>query len=251
MVSVAHGMKDIGNVEDVCPYCSKWLTKRPQRKAKCPHCGKFILVRTRPTDRKRVLVTENQAKEVETQWNEIQSIPPPRIEKKEGFDDEKKKLTKKFGREPLDNDVIWSLLNKDIIEHSRSQHWGLYRNTLFEMGDLLRSESKWSDALNRYFEVCYLDLNGPGNYGDVSDIDPELFRAVIGKEIKPFDPDQGELYPGVLALVEYLVKHLQLDPGMARTQFLAAATKLETALRLPLRPDAAWKSMEEELFGTW
>jgi DNA-directed RNA polymerase subunit RPC12/RpoP len=250
MLSLACGMKDIGKVEDICPYCSTRLSKRPQRKAKCPHCRKFIFVRTRPTDRKRVLVTESQVKEIETQWNEIQSIPAPRIEKKEGFDDEKKKLTQKFDLEPLHNDVVWSLLNKDLIEHARSRHWGLYRNTLFEMGELLRSESKWPDALSKYFEVCYFDLNGPTNYGDISDIDPELLRLAIGNRLLPFDPAEGELFPDVLTRVEYLVKHLQLDSGMVRRQFLAVAAKLETALRLPMRPDAAWKSMKDALSGT-
>lgn len=250
MVGELRGMKDIGNVDDVCPHCSRPLTKRPRKKAKCPYCGNFILVRTRPTDRKRVLVTEHQAREIEAQWNEIHSVPPPRIDKKKGFDDEKKKLTKKFGREPSDSDVIWSLLNKELIEHSRAQHWGLYRNTMFEMGELLRSESKWSDALKRYFEVCYLDLNGPSNCGDVSNMDRDFLRAVIGEEIKPFDPKSGELYPGVLACIEYLAKNLDLDSDKAHTQFTEATTKLEKALRLPLSPEAAWRSLEKELFGT-
>lgn len=243
-------MKDIGNVNDICPHCSKPLTKRPQKKAKCPHCGEFILVRTRPTDRKRVLVTEDQAKEIEAQWNEMHSVPPPRIDKKVGFDDEKKMLIKKFGREPSDSDVIWGLLNKELIEHSRAQHWGLYRNTIFEMGELLRSESKWSDALKRYFEVCYLDMNGPSNYGDVSDMDQDLLRAAIGEEIKPFDPKRGELYSGVLACVEYLVKNLDLDSDKVHTLFMEAIAQIDKALRLPLSPEAAWISLEKELFST-
>lgn len=250
MVGVTHRMKDIGNLEDVCPYCFKALAKRPQKKTKCSHCGKFILVRTRPTDRERVLVTENQAKEIEAQWNEIHSVPSPHIEKKKGFDEERKKLTKKFGQKPSDNDVIWSLLNKELIEYSRSQNWAGYRITLFEMGELLRSESKWSDALNRYFEVCYLDLNGPGNYGGVSDLDPELLRAVLGKEMKPFDPDHGELYPGILVRVEYLMKTLGMDADKGGVQFLRVATKLEKAMRLPIPPKAAWKSLENKLLGT-
>lgn len=245
--SLTHGMKVIGSVDDACPYCSKRLTKRPQKKAKCPHCGKFIFVRTRPTDRERVLVTENQVEEIEAQWNEIHSVPAPRIETKKGFNDEKKTLTKKFGREPSDYDVIWGLLNKELVEHSRSVHWGLYRNTLFEMGELLRSECRFSDALSRYFEVCYFDLNGPNNYGDISD-DPELykaaFREVTGRELKPFDPDIGELYPGILVIVRYLIKKLEISLAEARTRFLKVTERLEKTLRLPLSPEIAWKALE-------
>ncbi len=243
-------MKDIGNVENICPYCSKPLSKRPQQKAQCHHCNKSIFVRTRPSDRRRVLVTEDQAIEVKALWNAKRGVRSPRIEKKEGFDDEKKVLTKRFGCEPSDTDVIWSLLNKELIEHSRTQNWIGYRTTIFDMGELLRGESKWSDALQRYFEVCYLDLNGPCNYGNVSDINADLLSAGLGEEIKPFNPDRGELFSGVLALVEYLAKSLGMDPDKAHKQFIEIAAKFEKTLRLPLSPEVAWKSLEKEVFGT-
>src|SRR3989337_1781295 len=113
MTTALNKLKDIGNVADLCPYCSAPLKKRPQKKMKCPHCGHFILVRTRPTDRKRVLVTENQAMEIEDQWDQIHSEPEIRIQKKEAFEGEKEMKTRKLGGEPSDNDVIWSLLNKE------------------------------------------------------------------------------------------------------------------------------------------
>ena len=53
---------EIGEI-DSCPYCNKKLEIIPKAKKKCPHCGKYILSRTRPLDRKKVLLTENQAKE--------------------------------------------------------------------------------------------------------------------------------------------------------------------------------------------
>lgn len=245
-------MKDIGNVADVCPYCLERLSKRPQRKSKCINCGKYIFVRTRPTDRKRVLVTEEQAKEIEAQWSEIQDIPQKPIVEKNLFDDEKARLAKKFGRVPPDNDIFWSLLNKDLAKHSYSKHWGLYRNTLFGMCELLRSESKWKDALSRYLEVCYLDLNGATNYGDFSDLD-EIYKRILaeqcGGELKSFDPDNGTLYPGVLGHIDQLIKRLQLNLDMVRVQFMKVATKLESSLRLPVCPDVAWKSIKEALFG--
>jgi uncharacterized Zn finger protein (UPF0148 family) len=58
----------IGNLDNTCPYCGSSLAERPKRKKKCPHCGNYIYVRTRPADRKKVLVTEEQAQEIEQQW---------------------------------------------------------------------------------------------------------------------------------------------------------------------------------------
>jgi SPP1 gp7 family putative phage head morphogenesis protein len=58
----------IGNVDAICPYCGKLLEKMPGRKKKCPHCGNFIHVRTRPLDNQKVLVTEKQMEAINEQW---------------------------------------------------------------------------------------------------------------------------------------------------------------------------------------
>ena len=54
-----------------CPHCNNKLEKSPGRKKKCEFCGKFMYVRTRPLDKKRVLVTEEQAKQIDIQWQTI------------------------------------------------------------------------------------------------------------------------------------------------------------------------------------
>jgi DNA-directed RNA polymerase subunit RPC12/RpoP len=59
---------DIGKIDSVCQNCENILSKRPSRNAKCQHCGKFIFVRPRPLDRKRVLVTESEAEAIQNQW---------------------------------------------------------------------------------------------------------------------------------------------------------------------------------------
>ena len=241
-------LKEIGTLEDVCPYCSALLKKRPQRKAKCRDCGHFILVRTRPADRKRVLVTEHQAEEIEAQWAEIHSVPPCRISWKEGFNEEKQRLTTKFGHEPSDNDVTWSLLNKELLDHSAKQHWGLYRNALFEMGEVLRAESKLVEALSRYLEVCYLDLNGPKNQGPIDESERKLLREMFGEDIRPFKSEDGELYPGMLYYAEYVIRKLGLQSDAVRDRFLSAAATLQKALGLPVSAEAAWTRLKNELF---
>ena len=65
-------LSEIGRVDNLCPYCEQRLTKRPERKTACPHCGNLIFVRSRPVDRKRVLLTESQTSEVEAEWASFQ-----------------------------------------------------------------------------------------------------------------------------------------------------------------------------------
>ena len=51
-----------------CPYCRQSLAKIPGRKTKCPHCGKFMFVRTRPKDNVRVVVTKEEADKIDEEW---------------------------------------------------------------------------------------------------------------------------------------------------------------------------------------
>ena len=113
-----HNKGQIGNTEAVCPHCDHVLEKKPGRKKKCPHCGDFIYVRTRPIDRQRVLVTLEQAEEIEDQWSNQVSARSFPVGDANRIAKEKAKLKKRFGAEPSENDVSWSILNQDLIEHS-------------------------------------------------------------------------------------------------------------------------------------
>src|SRR5438105_1014407 len=59
---------DIGTSVPTCPYCGNQLDKMPGRKKKCPACAQYILVRTRPSDRRKILIREDQALQIEEQW---------------------------------------------------------------------------------------------------------------------------------------------------------------------------------------
>ena len=62
--------KPIGNIDPVCPCCNFRFDKKPRTKKKCPNCGSFIYVNTRPYDRERVLVTESQVQQIKAQWDQ-------------------------------------------------------------------------------------------------------------------------------------------------------------------------------------
>ena len=72
----------LGNTEPVCPYCAKPLDKMPGRKTKCPFCANYMYVRTRPADKKRVVVTEQDAAKIDEQWVVEKGIyeGPPMVE---------------------------------------------------------------------------------------------------------------------------------------------------------------------------
>ena len=95
----------IAEIKVICPYCKNTLEKKPQRKTKCPSCNNYIFIRTLPKTRERVLVTEEEVKEINKQWKRINFInewlkylEPYEVNLKR-FEDQKDKLTKAFGKE--------------------------------------------------------------------------------------------------------------------------------------------------------
>ncbi|MCX6741214.1 MAG: hypothetical protein NTY61_02335 [Candidatus Parcubacteria bacterium] len=141
-----------------CPNCHKALAKVPGSKTKCPYCGKFMFVRTRPKDNARVVVTEEGANKIDEDWTIVGGMQDIFVAEKEEFEKEKEILRRRpGGREYSDNDVKWSLLNKHLIEYIKNGDWGLYRNARYQMAEILRGEMKLKDAFQTNFEVCYLD----------------------------------------------------------------------------------------------
>lgn len=61
-------MVSSSNRNTACPSCGCTLEKRPQRKTKCKHCGEFIFVKYTPDNADKRLMTAEQAKDAEHQW---------------------------------------------------------------------------------------------------------------------------------------------------------------------------------------
>lgn len=68
---------EIGRVDNVCPTCRSNLERRPDRKQPCPRCGNLIFVRTRPLDRKRVLLSAADVEKLEIEWKVFHEFGSP------------------------------------------------------------------------------------------------------------------------------------------------------------------------------
>jgi hypothetical protein len=137
------------------------------------------------------------------------------------------------------NDESLSKLEETLLKYQEEQNWGLYRNTLFEIGELFKKEGKRFQALWKYFEVCYLDLNGPKNYG--------ILPEDLVKEYPPFEPSDEGLASGLLDRVESLIQEMRLTRHDAKALFDEVTLKLGSSLALPLSPEAAWTKIEVEI----
>ncbi len=232
----------VGNTEAVCPHCNHRLAKKPGRKTKCPNCANFIYVRTRPSDNQKVLVTEEQKEVIEEQWSIVNGTHDLYLAERRAREQKKTQLSKRTGRAPSKNEVEWSLLQEELKVHAKNGNSGLYRNSRFQMAEILRKESKLKDALTLYLEVCYLDLNEPRNTGGER-------HPLIRKMFPPFSPDEGLLVLDVVVRMSNIVQDLGIGPSETKQMFDPMARLLKTRLQLPMNPNAAWLQIEAELFG--
>ncbi len=240
-------LSPVGKTESIYPYCEHDLKQKAGRKKKCPHCGELIYVRTRPSDRQRVLVTEMQAEPIDEQWAIINGTHKEYLTRKEQFGNTKGELTNRWGREPSDNVVRYHLLNRSLTKHAQEQQWGLFRNAKLEMAEILSKESDPRNALEKYLEACYLDLNGPSNIGVFLDQD-EKRTPILHENNPPRDPKiWGDLAPVVVGRLSKLIEKTETDRDKATEMFLCVATLLEESLQLPLSPQDAGKTLAAEM----
>jgi hypothetical protein len=225
----------------VCPSCGFGLNKVPGAKTKCPHCAAFMYVRTDPETNSRVVVTAERAEEIEDEWSKINGTWEYRQEEKRRYEATKEQLTKNFkGVVPSDNDVKWSLLNEDSIKHASVQDWGLYRNTIFQMGEILRKEEKHSMAIEKYLLVCYMDTCGPNNVGV-----PLGQKLEFGQ--KAFSKEFAFLAPGVLERVQKSAKAANKDLDGLKIVILDIGVRYKGAIPFTMSPEESWEEIIQEL----
>lgn len=239
-------LQEIGETNK-CPYCSKLLDKIPTRKSKCPYCGEYMYSRTRPSDRKKVLVTEKQTEEIEEQWAKFYEIQEEsNLMENPEFVSAKKELSKQFGKEPSLDDVKWRVFNQKIIEYASTKQWGLYRNNKLEMAFLLQKENKFNQALSTLFEVVYLDINGCNNVGIFDGKAPSQ-KEMEEYDIKEFDPKMAFMAPGVIGPIQELISELQLTTKQAKELFISTNKRMKPAKTMPISEEKAWDKLQEEI----
>ncbi len=238
------GLDDsIGEI-DRCPYCKEKLDLIPLRKKKCPHCGETMYSRTRPADRKKILITEQQKDEVEVQWSKYHEIQEEtKLIGNPEFADAKKELTKQFGKEPSLNDVKWRVYNQNIIKYASERQWGLYRNNKLDMANLLQKEGRYKTALSMLFEVIYLDVNGCNNVGMIYSSKSEMDELGI----KEFDLKLAFMAPGVIRPIQDLIEQLNLSEKEARNLFISVNKEIKPSKNMPISEDKAWEKIIKEI----
>lgn len=237
---------DIGE-EDCCPHCQKKLNPVPKRKKKCPFCEKFMYSRTRPSDRKKVLVTEEEKDKIEEQWAILSEDSEERLSELKEYKDAKQELKAKFGKDPPPHDVQWNLCNKKIIEYAVKKQWGLFRNNKFEMASLLKKEGRDKQALQTLFEVCYLDLNGCRNVGTIDNkhISKEYMEKL---GVKEFDPFLAFLALGVLGMVKEIIEKLGISKEEGERIFIEINEKAKPLRNMPVSCEKAWDRLKEKIW---
>lgn len=133
----------------------------------------------------------------------------------------KENLTKKFRKIASMNDVKWAYLNNKSLEYSISKQMGLFRNTKMDMAFLLKEEKKLKYALQMFFEVCYLDINGVMNgYG--------------------FNINLSLLAPGILWEIRDIISKLKLSYKECKILFMEWIKKVCPYKKMPITPEKAW-----------
>jgi hypothetical protein len=240
----------IGRLEGVCPHCRTELPAWPSRSGPCPHCGVEILVRSRPLDRERVLVTEAEAEALEAQWELYRErgggSPLRPLLNEDELEVERAQLCVRFGREPTPFDVASSLITHRAFEHMRRLELGGYRDFSLARASLLDQQGRADDALAAYLGVCFLDLNGARN-------PPQ--QGLNGAHVRSADaangfaPDQAFLAPQVVARCIQILAVLDRDEEALRAAFEAFVDRHYQTLRAPRRPYEVWPELSEAIFG--
>jgi DNA-directed RNA polymerase subunit RPC12/RpoP len=237
-------------MDGACPCCQRDLPEWPSRSGPCPYCANEILVRARPLDRERVLVTEAEAEALERQWEltrERGGASPlrPLLDERE-LEAERASLRIRFGREPAEDDVTASLVSHRAFEHMRRLELGGYRDVQLAKASLLDQQGREAEALAGYLGVCFLDLNGARNPPSPG---PHGVAARVAGVVTGFVLDRGCLAPSVVARCIHLIAVIDLDEDQARAVFTRFCERHYETLRAPMRPHEAWPRLGDAIFA--
>lgn len=185
-----------------------------------------------------IAAAENELKEKEVALCQNR-IPP--VELNEDW----KKLTPKIQKRLID-------LERDRKEYAKQWSWGMYRCATGEQAKCLDTYGKNNHgenatrdrlALEKFMEVCYLDLNGANNSNPEYARDRELLRLS-----PPWDRIRDA--PLACCITDRIGDMSKAD---VKQLFLKVAERVQKEVGCPVKPTTAWnklvKAMRED--GNW
>jgi uncharacterized Zn finger protein (UPF0148 family) len=145
-----------------CPNCGVSLKKVPGAKTKCPDCSELMYVRTDPQSNNRVVVTFDQAQEIDDEWAKLNGTWPERKAERERVNVTRERLAKKWNVQTAsDKDVQWAMRNEDLVAAIRDGKWEAYQKALFELGLEIHDTKKPDRALPIFILAAFLYINNP------------------------------------------------------------------------------------------
>ena len=143
-------------MENKCPYCSVDLEKEIKRTTDCKGCGKTIYVTTNSITKVKFLITEDEYKK-EKYLKKISILGISNTD----FYELKEKLSKSYGFEAKNMDVIWALLNKKI---GATNDLHSLKMIYFTLAQILLDEGKDFNTVLREKNRCDLLKFKQGKY---------------------------------------------------------------------------------------
>jgi hypothetical protein len=215
----------------------------------------FYVVRTRPSDRQKVIATAQEADAIDSDWNLQRALGsarhPEDLEREiqqlgshaEPY--EKPHLQAMLARSRQQYDRAWTYYNIARDEAATELQMGIRRNLTFEMAGQLVAEGKLREALATLVEVSFYDVNGCNNAG--ISIEDDGRRIPFGK---PWTREDKLLAPGIVELTRDLVKRVGITQD-GFTQLVAAHLQpVADQLRTPFSVGDAMPVLLEVSFGS-
>ena len=236
---------DVGTANLICPYCQGKLKRFPQRKTKCPYCSSMIFSRSRPFDRRKVLLNEEEMDILEKEWGEfnkhqqltriISSIMPDNPDLI--LTTTSQNLQKTLEKEPTIVEILWEINSQIAQENLKKGMFEQYRYSTLFFADILTYDSRDLEAMGFLLQVIFLDLNGVSNSGTV-------------KGRKPFNLKSAGKAIDLLTEVRVIRTKLNLAMDEVESVFMKSAEEVCSAFKPitpPLSSEEVWSQISRSI----
>lgn len=228
----------LGVPNGICPYCENKC-----KKGQCLNCGKLHQSRTS-------LENYNIWLNIRDEW--IQPIDEQRaihdgwhlnyLSKLRLREAIKDVLTASGLINYTEENAEYIALEREKSVYSYRKQWGLYTSAIAEQGNALAKQGKTFEALIKYIENVYLDLNGPVDAG-ICNENSEFQQCLLQKH-KSWDKTFSSA--SLASVVIDLSWDLKLNKSELKELFLMVAEETQIKFNTPMKPLTAFNKMWKE-----